>query len=90
MWICLNCNSRILPKNVTHDEKCEFCGNKVYTEDELKKLYNKFCGFQRRHDLYDFWEQLKVVKENPNAKTAQNELWIDVIIRRIKQMEESF
>ena len=90
MWICLNCNSRIWPQNVTHDEKCEFCGEKVYTEDELKQLYNKFCGFQRRHDLYNIWEQLKYVKDSPKLETAQNELWIDVLIKRIKELEESF
>jgi hypothetical protein len=90
MWVCLNCKSRIWPQNVTNDEKCEFCGEKVYTENELKQLYNKFCGFQRRHDLYNIWEQLKYVKDAPKLKTAQNELWIDVLIKRIKELEESF
>jgi DNA-directed RNA polymerase subunit RPC12/RpoP len=90
MWMCLNCKARIRPQNVTHDEKCEKCGEKVYTQDELEQLYNKFCGFERRHDLFDIWEQLNDVKKNPKAETAQNELWIDVIIRRIKKMEESF
>ena len=90
MWICLNCKKRLRPENVIHDEKCEMCHEKVYTQDELEQLYNKFCGFERRHDLFNFWEQLNDVKKNPKAKTAQNELWIDVIIRRIKIMEESF
>lgn len=90
MWICLNCKKRLTPKNVTFYEKCANCGEMVYTKEELSSLYNVFCGFERRHDLYNLRESLKNVKKEQNIKTAQNELWIDVIIRDLKEMENSF
>lgn len=90
MWICLNCNKRIHPKNITYQEKCYVCGKNVYTEEEIKSFFIKFCAFRLRHDLYNIWEELKEVKENPKRETAQGKLWIDELIDRTKKLERTF
>jgi hypothetical protein len=89
-WICLSCKKRIIPSHVTNDEKCDTCNNPVYTEDEIKSIFIKFCGFRLRHDLYNVWEELKNVKNNPKHETAQGVLWIDELINRIKNLEKEY
>lgn len=63
MWICLNCNKRLLPREVTYQETCDYCKEKVYTEKELKNYFNKYCSFRIKHDLYNIQEKLKDIKK---------------------------
>jgi len=86
MRICIHCDKRLLETSLTSDEKCPKCNRKVYLEEELQAIYNKYCGFEVRHDLYDIQEELESVKRDPAHKTASGRLWIDVIIERLKAM----
>lgn len=91
-YYCIECNSEKWGEEVTFDERCDDCGSNLYGEEEIQAIYNKTRkgGWQTRHDLYNMRDNLYTIKRDPFSKTAQNELWIDVLIRELAKMEKKF
>lgn len=86
MKYCITCNQRLQGDPLEHIQ----CGSKAYSKEEILKIFTLAHGFQMRHDLYSLWENLAKVKDNPLAKTAQGQLWIDAISEELRRLEQLF